>query len=337
MMWWLLLLPFYALAEDMDLSAIEDLRDKLPTDNLHQWGAEDIQRARIERRFLPPNRPVSFQEIEESGTEVGSLQAGVPLVRLSDNSLVYLPKAAYLRHYKQDDEHGYKYIVDKNGNTDYKVKSDYVVPIKKMLALHEPPTQYTPAPSNIFRTEYDKKLRILPEVSFYAGLTMGNYMQDLFNDKEARSGFTTQYGGHFYTEWELPVKIGAVFHYERTTYGLTGGGKIHYSAFSFGPQFKSKDFQFFKWPLRVQTQFRIGPFAEATAETTNGEASFKFNSTDLLTSLELPVTNSWGQFVLGAFVQMQWLNLRGQDEIVSVRASNVPNTSFGLSLSQVFN
>src|SRR5690606_8297816 len=129
------------------------------------------------------------------------------------------------------------------------------------------------------RAEFDKKLFLAPEASFYVGMVRGTYMKDLFNDDKANSGFSTQYAAHVSTNWSYPVKPGLVAHYEKTNYKLSGGGQVNYSALSFGPQFKSKDFDVNGFALRFQGQIRVSPLARAEAETTRGNVTFKFNST----------------------------------------------------------
>jgi hypothetical protein len=242
----------------------------------------------------------------------------------------------YVKYYGLEDENQFKYIIDKNGEVAWRVRSRYVEPIREELALYVRPVTYTPAPANLVRTAYDRKLTAPPEVSFFVGRAQGDYMSDLFEDRTARGGTSNQYGIHFFTQWNLPLKAGVVLHYERTSYNLQGGGRVLYSAPSLGPQLKTRDFDFFGKALRLQTHFRVSPFARATADTIYGSGSFKFNSTDVLASVEHPVKNRLGEFVFGLYFQSQWLNLRDQQMPVDVRASNQTNKSWGLSLAQVF-
>src|SRR5690606_20519668 len=131
----------------------------------------------------------------------------------------------------------------------WRIRDTHVEPIKQELALYEPPLTYTPAPENIVRADYDKKLNILPEFSFSSGLVVGDFMKDLFNDNKARSGISNQYGIHFFSDWKLPVKAGAVIRYERASYKLSNGSKVLYSSPSFGPQLKTKDFDLAGHPM----------------------------------------------------------------------------------------
>jgi hypothetical protein len=319
-----------------DFSAIQELDQALPNYSEHKRADEEIDVQRQIRRFQPPNRAISLEEIKESGTQMGAVPAGVRIRDLKSNKDFIVTKLIYVRYFNHEDANGFKYIQNKDGSLRWRILSRYVEPIKHELELYEPPLRYTPAPDNIVSTVYDKKLSFAPEVSFYAGIVQGNYMRDLFDDDEALSGRSNQYGLHLFTQWKLPVKAGAVLHFERTTYHLSNGGQIIYSSPSFGPQFKTKDFELMGHPLRFQTQFRISPFSRATAETVNGLTTFNFNSADLLFSLERPIHNRLGEFVLGFYVQSQWLNIKQQVEAVSVRASNQTNKSFGLSFAQVF-
>lgn len=336
-MFWLLLLPFAAMAqsEEIDLEAIRVLERELPSTELVET-QEDIEYRRQQIRYRPPYRKVTLDKILNSGTEFGYVKAGKRLIRLKDDEVVTLTESFYAKFFRHEDEQGFKYIQSNDGSCQYKLRSKDFVSIQKETELYEPPLRYTPAPLNIVKADFDNKLSYAPEFSFYMAKVNGNFMRDLFNDKNAIDGTSQQYGAHVSTKWDLPVKVGGVVHFERASYGLTGGGNVYYSALSFGPQFKSKDFDFSGTPLRLQAQFRVSPLARAAAETTRGDVEFKFNSADLLFSVERPVKNGWGEFVVGAFYQQQWLNIKDQPEIVSIKASNKTNNSFGLSLSQVF-
>jgi hypothetical protein len=335
MIWLLLLLTTPAFAQ-MDLSAIKELDEELPNYSENIESDEDVLIRRQSRRFRPPTRIISLEEIKGSGTQLGAIQPGVPVRNLETNKNFTITKPMYIRYFNQEDEHGFKYVQNKSGTVTWRILSRYVEPIKEEIALYVPPLRYTPAPDNIIRAEYDKKLHIPPEVSFYAGVVQGDFMKDLFNDNKAKSGLSNQYGLHFFTQWKLPVKAGAVLHYEKASYRLDDGGQVLYDAPSFGPQFKTKEFEIFGQAIRFQTQFRFSPFARASAETTAGKITYRFNSADLLTSIERPIKNRFGEFVLGFYFQSQWLNLKEQSSFVNVKATNETNKSFGLSLSQVF-
>jgi hypothetical protein len=341
-MWWLLflLISVPAMArkageeeniDELDLQMMQTLEEQLPdADN------NSPTYTPTPSKMTSPVVHVEQKSIEESGIGYGVVPAGKTLIRLSDDK-AFKTTASFTTRYKmQEDELGFKHLVDKNGNTFYKTDSPNIVTINQELELYEPPLRYTPAPTITTRAEYDFRLKVKPEVSFYAGVAQGSYMADLFNDKAAKDGYTTQYGFHYFTQWKLPFQIGAVAHYEKSFYKLTGSGSIDYSALSVGPQFKTKDFEFLGFPLRLQTQFRVSPFANASADTKTGHQAYKFNSGDFLSSLEHPFENSWGEFVVGVFYQAQWLNLKSQRKEVSVNASNEINKSFGLSFAQVF-
>jgi hypothetical protein len=336
MMFWLLFLFTTSAFAQIDTSAIRELDDQLPDYSQTYETPEEKEFTALDRKFNPPKKIVSMEEIIKSGTQKGAVSPGYPMVNLSTNKNETITKLIYVNYFNLEDENGFKYIKNKDGSVQWRIKSDYVEPMKQELVLYEPPHRYTPAPDNIVRTEYDKKLSIPPEVSFYVGTVQGSYMSDLFDDEKAKSGISNQYGIHFFTQWKLPIKAGAVIHYEKSSYDLAGGGQVIYSAPSFGPQFKTRDFELFGHPLRFQTQFRVSPFAKATAETVNGPITFKFNSADLLASIERPIKNRFGEFVLGLYMQNQWLNMKEQPKFVNVRATNETNKSFGLSFAQVF-
>jgi len=336
-MWFFLFLPILAFAQtEIDLSAIENLEDILPDHDIKRDAYRDIEFERKNREFRHPIQAVTIEEIKESGLSNAFLKAGTTLYRLEDNTPVRLTKDIYLKVFKLEDEHNFRYLRAEDGSMKYRVSSQYVTSIDHELALYEPPTRYTPAPANIIRTEYDRKLRLVPELAVYGGVVQSRFIRDLFNDPKARTGNTNQYGLHYFTNWNLPVKVGAAVHYERSSYNLEGNGLVFYQALSVGPQFRTQDFDLFETNWRLTTQIRVSPFAKLRGETVRGNVDFKFNSTDLMTTAEHPWENRFGQFVIGAFHQAQWLNFKDQPEVVSVRASNQTNQSFGLFLSQVF-
>lgn len=335
-MWWMLLLLTSPVFAQVDLSAIKELDDELPNYTDYKQSDEEIEFSRQSRRFRPPVRTISLEEIKGSGTQMGAVNVGAPVRELSTNKSYKIHKHMFVRYFNREDEHGFKYIQNKDGTVTWRILSRYVEPIKEEVNLYVPPHRYTPAPDNIVRSEFDKKLNLPPEVAFYSGVVQGDYFKDLFNDNKAKSGLSNQYGIHIFTQWKLPVKAGAVLHYEKSSYRLDNGGQVIYSAPSFGPQFKTREFEIFGNPIRFQAQFRVSPFARATGKTVAGEATFKFNSADLLASIERPIKNRLGEFVLGLYTQSQWLNLKDQSTGVSVNATNSTNKSIGLSFSQVF-
>lgn len=335
MVWLLALLIAPAFAQ-VDLSAIQELDEELPTFNDYKQSDEEIEFTRQNRKFRPPTRVISVEEIKQSGTQVGAIRKGTLLRNIETNKNAEVTKLIYVKTFNLEDEHQFRYIQNKDGSMTWRVKSNMVEPLKEELSMYVPPLQYTPAPTNIVRTVYDKKLNVRPEISFYTGIVRGDYMGDLFNDNKARSGLTNQFNVHFFTEWKLPVKVGGVFHYERASYNLSNGGQVFYTSPSIGPQFKTRDFEFLGQPLRFQTNFRVSPLARATAKTLASNTTVKFNSADLVASLERPIKNGFGEFVVGAFYQSQWLNIRDQSSAVRLQASNETNKSFGLTFAQVF-
>lgn len=328
-MWWMFfILPVAFAQETISLKAVQELSEKLPSAGGRTEFNQDQK-----RNFRPLNKVIVMEEITSSGTEEGSILKGQLLIRLEDDKGYKTPKQIYVKFFKKEDEFGYKYLVNKNGLCEYKIDGDKVESIKLETALYEPPLRYTPAPQ-IIRAEYDLKLNIRPQALFLTGISQGQFMADLFNDSEARSGKTNQFAAAIFTDWKLPVLVGFVVNYEKSSYQLTDGD-VNFTNFSFGPQFRTKDFNFII-PLRFQAQFRVSPLARAVATGSAGETTYKFNSADLMASLETPFKNEWGEFTLGVFTQTQWLNLKDQPPNVSINASNSPNQLLGLTLSQVF-
>ncbi|HXH74035.1 MAG TPA: hypothetical protein VNJ08_03670 [Bacteriovoracaceae bacterium] len=333
----LLILSSIAFAQDdLHLSSIQNLEDKLPAyNNVIMPMDQTIKLQQGENKYQPPVKVVEWDRIINSGTDLGAINGGISIIRLEDNKPLRVNKRLHLRYYKLEDEHGFKYLVNKDGTTTFRIDSKYVSPLKPELAMYVTPLRYTPAPLIMEKRVYDRKLDLRPEASVYLGYVMGDFMKDLYNDPSARTGITNQVGMHLSTNWDLPFKAGAALHLEQTSYNLTSGSKVKYTSLSFGPLFKTKDLEYNDLKYRLVAQLRMSPFAKAITEGKN-ISEFRFNSTDLFTAFEHPIKNGFGEFVLGAFFQAQWLNIKQQTEIVSVRASNKANTSLGLSISQVF-
>jgi len=334
-MFWLLL-SFSAFAQDeLDLDAIQILDRELPVTQYSER-PEDIEDRTFTPRYDHLYKKTRLKTILKSGTEHGHVKAGHYLIRLEDNKAVKLTESFFGKFYRLQDDLGFKYVQNNDGSCIYKLKSEFFNSIEKELELYVPPLKYTPAPLNIVRSDFDKRLKVVPEVTLRLGIAQGSYMNDLFNDEKAVNGTTNQYGINFATKWKLPIKTGLVFLYEKSKYYLSGGGNIEYSSPSFGPQFKTKDFDFWGAPYRFQTQLRVSPFARAIADTEQGDITFKFNSTDLMVAIERPVENKFGEFVFGVFFQSQWLNIKDQPETVKINSTNETNNSYGFSLAQVF-
>ena len=337
----MLLILFFPLAlafaqEDFELRAIQKLGDDIPDYQLRNLPEKENAIHRQHSRYKSPIPNIGLKDIEESGIQKGAIREDHYIHDIHTHKSFKIMKPIYVNYYKQEDEFGYKYIVNKDGSCRYKIPGDKLVMITEETKLYEPPANYTPAPENVVTAEYDKKLKWKPEASFYAGAVQGDYMKDLFDDPKANKGISTQYGVHALADWNIPIKAGAVIHYERTEYRLSQNGVVTYSSLSLGPQFRTKDFDLKVFTFRLQTQYRVSPNAIAHARTQIGNADFRFNSADSLTSAEFPFKNSWGEFVLSLYGQYQWLSIKEQKQNLNLKASNETNKSWGLALSQVF-
>lgn len=335
MLW--LLFSLTALAnEELELKAVRKLEESIKSQDYLEDDSEEFEEKAPSNRYKSPNPKVRFGSILESGIEHGHIKSGSVLIRLKDNKSFELTESFYGKLYRLQDEFGFKYVLSNDGKCHYKIKSQFFNSIEPQLDLYVSPKKYTPAPKTISRAEYDTQFKFKPDITFLSGIVQGQYMRDLFNDNKASTGLSTQYGLGLFADWKIPIKGGFAVHYEKTNYLLKGNGKVTYSSISFGPQFKTKEFNLGEYPIHFLTQFRVGPFSRANAETANGNVDFKFNSADLLLAAQHPMNNRLGKFCVGVFFQSQWLNIKDQKEIVSLNTSNQSNKSLGLSLTQVF-
>lgn len=334
-MWWLLLFAAPLSAQELDLKAIQDLRDELPSVSPREpYETPEVTTRRY--RFEPPVKVISMDAILASPKKIGVLKEKSQIVYLSDEQKAITQAAINIRYFSLPDEHGFAYLVDQFDFVYAKVLEDRIESLMPILEMREAPTVYTPRPLDLVEPENDGDVNLRPELAYYLGIVNGSYMKDLFNDSKAQSGTTNQFGAHLMTDWKLPVRAGITVHYEKSIYQLSSNGSVDYSALSFGPIIKTRDFEPGGFILRGQLQYRISPYAKATAPNQNGTTEFRFNSSDLLISLEHPVKNQWGEFNWGVFHQSQWLSLKDQNRILDIRATNETNKSFGISVSQVF-
>lgn len=313
-----------------ELENLESVR-KLP--DLENSSSARLTESR--NKYLPLIRPVDWDEIKQGGVEKIYLKEDAPIIRIKDRSKLSVTKGSFVTVFSRPDEHGFKYILSPEKKIEYKVHTKHLEPIKLVNNLYEPPHNYTVSPP-IFIKKYDRSIRLTPEASLRTGFQSGDFMKDVFIGANGK-GHSQQYAASIFTEWELPLKVGLSLALENATYQLEDGGKVYYSSPSFGPLFQSKDFEIGEdFLVRAVTELRYSPFARARSESTGTDQNLKFNSTDFFISLKHPIENSLGSFLVGVFYQFQWLNIKNQEELVSIRASQATNKSFGLTFSQAF-
>jgi hypothetical protein len=185
------------------------------------------------------------------------------------------------------------------------------------------PTFYGSSKQGWFNTSLEQTDNILP------------ILDGILNDTEANSGYSSRVFANAYTDWKLPVKIGATVHFERSFYKVDAG-KAETSSLSFGPLARSKNFSLWETPVRLMGQFRLSPFTTMSYENSLGSGTFKFNTYAILAAVEFPIKNFLGEFTLAPYYQQQWFSLKDQQEIVKLKSKSTSNSSFGLMISQAF-
>ena len=114
-MWFFLFLPILAWSQsDIDLSAIENLEEILPDHDIRRDAFRNIEFERENREFRHPVQTVSLEEIRESGVANAYIKAGTTLYRIKDNSAVVLSRDTYLKTFKLEDEHNFRYLSGKD-------------------------------------------------------------------------------------------------------------------------------------------------------------------------------------------------------------------------------
>ncbi len=333
----LLILPLHLVAQDeIDLSTIEELEQNLPD---YKTSDTDDQSAQIrraqERRYRPPRQIIHMSEIEVSGVEYGSIRPGIPVTNVKTNSTKIISRPIYVKSYRLPDENGFRYLINKDGETVFKVSVEHFDPIKEETTLYVPPTKYQPVLVHKNISDYDTKLRVVPEVGGGADIVSSSFVSDILNDSEANFGYSSRVFANIYTDWKLPVRVGATAHFERSFYKVSGG-KAETSAFSFGPLARSKNFSIGETEFRLMGQFRLSPFSSMNYENSIGSGTFKFTTYAVMAAIEFPIQNFIGEFTIAPYYQQQWFTLKDQQEIVKLESKTNSNASFGLMLSQAF-
>ena len=333
----LFILPLHLVAQDeIDLSTIEELEQNLPSYQSTEVDDPSSQTRRAqERRYRPPRQIITMGEIEMSGIEYGSIRPGIPVADVKTNKSKIISRPIYVKSYRLSDENGFRYLINKDGETTYKVSVDHFDPIKEETSLYVPPTKYQPVLVRRNISDYDTKLRIVPEIGGGADLVSSSFISDILNDTEANSGYSSRVFANAYTDWKLPVKVGATVHFERSFYKVDAG-RAETSSLSFGPLARSKNFSLWETPVRFMGQFRLSPFTTMSYENSLGSGTFKFNTYAILAAVEFPMKNFLGEFTLAPYYQQQWFSLKDQQEIVKLKSKSTSNSSFGLMISQAF-
>jgi hypothetical protein len=100
--WFLPLLITTAFAQ-VDLSAIKELDEELPE---YQGYREDVDYQRQNRRFRPPQRVISLDEIKKSGVSYGAIKENATLSSIADNKLYQTSRMIYVKYFNREDEQG---------------------------------------------------------------------------------------------------------------------------------------------------------------------------------------------------------------------------------------
>lgn len=315
---------------------LSELRELSRFDKKHSIFS-DKERIKVRthpNKYGPVFQRVGLEEILTSPEELGVIKAGTFIYTMENSRKVFVDQDINVRFHRMPDEQGFKYLISKNGDIKFKVETKYIHSIAPETVMYEPPHSYTPAPEREF-IRWDQKLNAKYQLGVASSYMKADYLQDLLNLGSSPSGQMNHISGSVIADWEWPIKVGLGAHYQRAQFN-TDGGTTNFSTFSFGPIFKSKTFYPNEVAVRLNAQISYSPLGKMDVNISRGSTGFKFNSTDLHLGVEFPFPNRWGEFNVELFIHQQWINLKDQEEIVSLESSNKPNQAIGLGLSQVF-
>lgn len=301
------------------------------------------------KRYQPPFRVISLEEITQSKIVTSYLSKGAIIIpyppSLSKNQTisqknkspvnVIMEKSKYVRHYKKPDHQDYFYLLDSKVKVIGKVHKRFISKLSEVLKMHEPPISYQPVTHAHSQKQDDGNLKIHKGFSWQTGISKGDYIGDLLSKNQSQLGYLNQLGIFAMTSWRLPVFIGLSAYYENTNYQSDLSKNSKLQSFTFGPLVRTKVFNFKKTQLTFSSQIKIGPFTHLRSSNSQ-IPTYRFYSTDLLNQIDIPFKNIFGQFSLGAFFQIQWLNIKNPPQETSLSSRLKTNKTFGLSLSQVF-
>lgn len=258
-----------------------------------------------------PHRPVSLKRIKITPIVQKALRRKALVQIIKSGDVQISEKPILINVHELADEHGFFYIVEKDGRVYRRVHDAYVVDIQQVTEMVAPPKAYSEAEHKEVAPEFDRKLGIVPELGLRFGQANNKWTADLLNRPKSANSYTTNFIGNLMLDWEEKFRLGATFQYETATVSVPGG-TANYKNPSFGLVFQSPKSDWGGGPWRVGAQVRTGPFATLTIPNGNRDDEVKLRTTVIQFDWMYVGNNRWGDWNLGIAVQRDYPKIRNQ-------------------------
>lgn len=327
----ILLAPLTVLAQSKDSDTINEIGTRFKD-------PERFSEARHVNTavYQYPHRPVKLAFIKVSPVVQKALKKNAPLQHLDTLTIINTDERMLVNAHELADEHGFFYLVNKNGTITRRVHQMFVEPIEVVTEMYEPPANYVAitTPKNV--SPNDPDFGWIPQLGLRFGQTNAKWTADLLNDAEASSAVSTTLSANALLDWRESFRLGATFQYESSSHRFAGGS-AQYKNPSFGLLIQSPPSYWGGGPWRVGAQLRMGPFATLQVPDQGGRPSnIKLRTTTLQLDWQYLSSNSWGEWSLGVAVQRDYPKIRRQENASFLESDARTNDQAGLFFTQGF-
>ena len=329
--WAWLLFPTLALAQSTESETIKTIETRFK-DPERFTEARHINTAVYEY----PYRPVALSAIKITPIVQRALKPKSPIQNIKTFKLSENPKRLIVNLHERADEHGFFYLVDKNGEVTRRVQMQFVEAIDDVTVMYEPPKTYVEVVRQKDVPADDKETGYLSQFSLRVGQTSANWTADLLNDTRATTTFSTTLGANLLLDWQESFRMGATLQYESSNHRLQSSS-AQYRNPSFGLIIQSPPSYWGGGPWRVGAQVRTGPFANLQIQDSNGRpTNIKIRTTTFQLDWQYIGSNGWGEWSMGLAYQRDYPKLRRQETIVRLNSQASTNDQIGLFVTQGF-
>jgi hypothetical protein len=311
----------------IDFKEIDELTEK------HNKAIQQIIESPASAKYTTSERAalqIKLEDIIKGGTFLATVVRGTHVVHVRTGKTYYLPKDIIVKAFKKEDHEGYQILQNKDGSITYKAPASYVVSIKEITALYEPPLSYTPVKEKITYDLYDRRLKYEAHFIANVGLTRPTLIRDILKN-ENHIGQTTRYESTVYGKWDFPVKLGLTGQYENHFGNLTDL-KYNMQSLSLGPAFKSPHFKLFDKETFAVLQTRLAVFSRLAVNSPLGTENYRASQTSLVLGLMREYPSLLGKWLIGINYQRQWMKASAQSESLNIKTSNNTTDAFVVSL-----
>lgn len=313
------------------LSAQQKLKEATPY--------QDIYLPHITNKEIPryqnPHELVDLKQILSSGVETSGIKKGAIIQDIKTSQSIVAKKLTTVNHYSLADERGFLYLLNKDGETKYRVHLKYIEKASIVTTLRRPPKKYIET-KKIFNTN---KWDEVPPWSFSANLSTGymnaGFIRDLVNDSAARGAFAYGLGTDLAFRFAQGFQAALALNLESASFSYSNS-TAKYNTIGLGPLVRSPQFIFWEQKTRFFFSYFTNIKSDFTINSPGGGAEFPLNVNSLRIGAEFPYKNKLGEFFVGLMYQRSWIRLQDQPESVFIDSQKKPNDFYGIGIRQEF-